>query len=99
MDFTETQIRFTGERDPDGRWLAVRTAGEDRLALTFPSLAAAAELARAEGWSGGVSIAQPIYEAMLDAGDADLEGALPDNVTPYRRLRSPGRRIDSQPLY
>jgi hypothetical protein len=80
---TDAQIRFTGDKDDQDRWVAIKTDSSvsPSVTLHFSSLSDAVALAEAEGWSGGVSLSGSTYEAMLDSGAADPEGSLAGNVT------------------
>ncbi|MCW2527387.1 MAG: hypothetical protein JWM76_2247 [Pseudonocardiales bacterium] len=83
MTNAKTQIRFTGDKDEQGRWVAAKTDGatDTGVALYFSALSDAVSLAEAEGWTGGVSLSGTTYEAMLENGAADPEGSLGANVT------------------
>jgi hypothetical protein len=71
-----TEIRFSGQRNADGGWLAVVRGAPgqpvDGDRMHFSTLAEAITLASGEGWT--ISLSGATYEAMLDAEAADVEG-------------------------
>jgi hypothetical protein len=96
MTDATTQIRFTGDKDDQDRWIANKTGptADTSVTLHFTSLSDAVALAEAEGWAGGVSLSGATYEAMLDSGPPTPKGhwtATSPAPTTEQELRGPGK--------